>query len=328
MYGNFTDKLGSQFKASMDYIASGMNVEFSFIESGYGEEAIAALEAAVASGDIDGIVAIQGGSPALLEAAGGVPLISACATPASEAEAQEVASYENFLGSVADSDYQAGYDAAKALYDAGCRNVCLAGLTQGMSQSHDARAQAFIDFVDEQDDMTLLADNYSRGLHADAISSFAAAYPEMDGIFATSGSDAVLNSMQTEGLVGSVKLATIDVSSESGTYFENETLAWCAGGQYGTAMVGFAVMYNYLADGTRIIEDPTVPMERFYITMSNFDEYETYIQYVDSGVPVYTAGEIKDMIHYYNEAVDAGYFAQLNTGYSLEDIAARHANLF
>lgn len=327
MYGNFTDKLGSQFKGSMEYIAEGMNVEFVFIESGYGEDALAALEAAVAGGDIDGVIVVQAASPALLEAVNGIPLISVCSKPASEAEAQEVATYENFLGSIADNDYQAGYAATQALYDAGCRNVTLAGLTQGMSQSHDDRAAAFLDFVSEHDDMKMLADNYSRGLQADAISSFAAAYPEMDGIFSTSGSDAILNTMRTEGLIGYAKLATIDVSNESGEYFENETLAWVAGGQYGTAMVGFAILYNYLADGTIIIEDVTDVLTREYITMTSFDEYEAYIKFVDSGVPVYTAEEIKDMIHYYNEAVDHDYFVSLNEAYNLGDIELRHADL-
>ena len=328
MYSNFTDKLGSQLKGSMEYIADDMNVEFVFIESGYGEEAIAALEAAVAGGDVDGVIVVQAPSPAIMEAVGGIPLIAVLSSkPASEAEAQEVASYANFLGSVADDDYQAGYNAAQALYDAGCRNVALAGLTQGMSQSHDDRANAFIDFVNEHDDMTLLADNYSRGLQADAISSFAAAYPEMDGIFSTSGSDAILNTMRTEGLIGYVKLATIDVSSESGEYFDNGTLAWCAGGQYGTAMVGFAMLYSYLADGTVIIEDTTVAMERPNLTMASFAEYETYIKYVDSGVPVYTSNEIKDMIHYYNDAANYDYFVNLNATYSLEDISLRHADL-
>lgn len=327
MYGHFTDKVGSQFKSSMEYVAADMNIEFAFIEAGYGEEALAAIEAAVAAGDIDGIIAAQAASPALIEACGGVPIISVCNGPASEQEAQEVATYENFLGSVMDSDYEAGYAAAQALYDAGCRNVCLAGLTQGMTRSNDDRANAFKDFLAEHDDMELLAEDYSRGLFADSVSSFAAAYPEMDGIFVTSGSDAVLNTMVTEGLVGSVKLATVDVSTETGTYFENDTLVYSTGGQYGSAQIGLAILYNYLADGTRIIGDTSGTLTRDYITMISLEEYNTYTEYVESGVPVYTAAELLDMIHYYNADVNEEFFVTLCDEYTLEDVYERHKDM-
>jgi ABC-type sugar transport system substrate-binding protein len=327
-YADLSSKLGSQFKGSMEYIAAAMNVEFVFVESGYGEEVITALEAATAQGDIDGVVAVQAASPALVTAVNGVPIVTPCAFPASDAVAKEVSAYENFLGIIMDSDYQAGYEASKALYDAGCRNVCLGGLTQGMSKSHDDRVNGFKNFLNEHPDMKLLADDYTRGQFASSVSSFAAAFPEMDGIFVTSGSDAVLQAMQTEGLVGHVKLATIDVSGETGKFFQNGTLAWCAGGQYGSAMLGLAILYNYLADGTHIISDTAVAIDAKYIYMRTYEEFENYIKYVDSGIPVYVGDEIKQMIHYYNPNVNLSYFKTLTGNYSLEDIARRHAGLF
>ncbi len=133
--------------------------------------------------------------------------------------------------------------------------------------------------------------------------------------------------MQTEGLVGKVKLVTIDISSESGTYFENGTLVWSCGGQYGTAMIGFAILYNYLADGTRIIEDTTLTMPRSYIYLYSFEDYEQYVGLVDGAVPVYVADELRELIHYYNEDVTAQTFAEVNRSYSLADIQARHADL-
>lgn len=326
LYGHFTDQTGMLFKNSMEYIASGMNVEFSYIEAGYGEEAIAAVEAAAASGEIDGFIIAQSVSPAMVKATAGIPVICVNNEPTAE-EAAENVTYENYLGSIRDSDYDAAYHAAAALYEAGCRNVCLAGLTQGMSANHDDRANGFKAFVEEKADMNLLADAYSRGLFADDISSFAAAYPEMDGVFSTSGSDSVLATMQTEGLVGNTKLVTIDISSETGTYFENGTLAWSCGGQYGTAMIGFAVLYNYLADGTRIIEDPTVTMDRYFLEICSLEDLDAYNLYVNGTVPVYTAAELKELIHYYNEDVTVEDYIAVNENYTLEDIQTRHQDL-
>lgn len=324
-YGNFADVTGSQFKSSMEYLAKDMNVEFTFLEGGYGEEAVAALEAAVTGGDFDGIIIVEAATPALLTAAQGVPLISACSSPASEEAATEVATYENFLGSVLNGDYAAGYEAAEALYDAGCRNVCFAGLTQGMSKAHDDRRAGFMDFLNEKDDMKLLGEDYSRGQAAQAVSSFAAAFPEMDGIFASSG-NGVLTAMQTEGLVGSVKAAIFDISEETGDFFDNGTLVYCVGGAYTAAMASFAVLYNYLADGTRVIEDSSVALERSGIYLRNKEDYDNYIKYVAGDIPVFTANEIKAMIHYYNEDISSANFAELSAS-PLEDVVARHESI-
>jgi hypothetical protein len=133
--------------------------------------------------------------------------------------------------------------------------------------------------------------------------------------------------MKTEGLIGSVKLAAIDISSESGTYYENGTLVYTAGGQYGTAMAGFAIMYNYLADGTRIIGDTKIPLKRNYLNVTSSADFDNYIKYVDSGVPVYVVDEIKDMIHYYNESVGYDTFVKLGEDYNLDSIYSRHKDL-
>jgi len=324
MYYTFADKLGSQFKSCMEYLGEAFNVEFQFIEGSLDEEGLAAIEAAVAKGDLDGIMVVASASPALLTIAGDIPVLAVCNAPASEEMVAEAAVFSNYLGAIYDSDYQVGYAAAQGLYDAGCRKVCLAGLTQGLTKSHDDRATAFIDFVNEKEDMELLADNYSYGLMVEAIGSFAAAYPELDGIFCTYGTDAILNAMRTEGLVGYAKLATVDVSSETGTYFDNGTLVWTAGGQYGTAMVAFAIMYNYVIDGTRIIPDPIVSMIRPFIQINGSDAFRNYVTYVDSGEFVYSADEVRDMIHYYNSEADYDYFIELGENYNLEDIQARH----
>ena len=209
-YGNFADVTGGQLKSSMEYLAPGMNVEFVFLETGYGEESVATLEAAVARGDIDGIILAQAASPALLTAAQGIPLVSACSAPSREEEAKEISGFSNYLGSIINGDYAAGKDAAQALYDAGCRKICFAGLTQGMSKAHDDRRAGFMDFLNDHPDMKLLGEDFSRGQAAQAVSSFAAAFPDMDGFFA-SASNGVLTAIQTEGLVGKLKASIFDV---------------------------------------------------------------------------------------------------------------------
>lgn len=324
-YPQFTDKLGSQFKSSLEYLADTFNVTFTFLETGMGEETQATFEAALVNKP-DGVITVTG-TAALLSAAknaGDIPMVGSGASYSSEELAQEVATYDNWLGTVVMDDYAAGWDAGEALYRDGCRNVAFVGLQKGLSGQHDDRAFGFLDFVASKDDMNLVAEDYSMGLFADAIISFAAAYPEMDGIFCTATSDAIFNTFETEGLVGSVKLAGIDVSDGVGKAFQDNILSYMCGGNYITEELAFAVLYNYLIDGTRVIEDTSKPAQWNNININSFEDYENYIKYLDSGVPGYNAEEIMNMIHYFNAEADATYFAEQGAKFSLEDVMKRH----
>ena len=327
MYSTFADKTGSRYKSCLEYIANDLNVEFVFVEGGYGEAAISALESAVAAGDVDGILLQAAPNSGLLNASNGIPLIVAGNTPASDEAAAECATYPNYLGCILENSYESGVLACDALYEAGCRNIGFAGLTQGMTGAADDRARGFLERAAEYPDMKIVAEDYSRGQYAAAISSFAAAYPEMDGIYTTSGNDSILNAIYSEGLIGQVKLACIDVTDNTGDFFENGTQVWSGGGIYGTTQVAFAILYNYLADGTKIITNVNEPMRRHYLVIHNVDEFKSFVTAVEGSVPVYVGAEVKNMIHYYNEAVDTDFFVSLNNAYSIDDIMARHANL-
>jgi ABC-type sugar transport system substrate-binding protein len=331
VYGMFTDKLGMQMKNSMDYLAEAFNVEFVFLESGMGgsEGQLAVIESALQSG-LNGILTV-GCTPAMLDAAkkaGNVPIVMIQSEPTTAEVAAEMAQFDNYLGAVCENDYHVGARAAEALYAAGARNFCITGITKGFSKTHDQRAQAAIDIIRSHSDAKLLADEYNMGLMADAIASFAAAYPEMDGVFSTYGTEAAYQAFRTNGLSGKVKYATIDVSESTGEYLASEELAWIAGGQYGTTMVGFAVLYNYLADGTKILPDSAVTLYRPFLEIANLSDYETYVKYVDGRIPVYSIGEVGNMIHAFNSEVNFDYFKSLGDVYSIDDIAQRHSDIF
>ena len=140
------------------------------------------------------------------------------------------------------------------------------------------------------------------------------------------GADGVYTALESEGIAdGSIKIAAVDISSMTGQYFQNGVQVWTCGGQYATAMVAWAILYNYLMDGTRIIPDPSQPLIRQYIEITSYEEYEQYVKYVEGSLPTYDADEIADMIHYLNPDVTyADYETEAHT-YSLADIIARHA---
>ena len=224
-YTRFTDKLGGQFRDSLQYLADNFNVEMIFFESGSGDDQITQIESVLAAGDIDGVITV-GATPATVAVSNryGVPHICACGFPSLEEEIQGVAAYDNFLGGVIDDDVWAGTHCIEALYEAGCRNICYSGLTQGLVKSHDDRANAMRAVVASHDDMNLLADSYTMMEWADDVASFHAAFPDMDGIGFSALSDAIYLAMESEGLAdGSVKIAGIDISSQTSI-----TTSWTA----------------------------------------------------------------------------------------------------
>lgn len=326
MYYTFTDKLGTQMKNSISYLADGFNIEPVFYEfqSPSIEGILATVEGAL-QGGVDGIIAVAC-SPAIIDACkryGNIPFVTIQIEPISDDQAREVAAYDNYLGAVSENDYQTAYNAMQALYNAGARNFGVAGVTKGFSRSHDLRVEAALNFIKEHSDTRLIADDYSSNF-AQAIESWAATYPELDGVFTSAASEQILQTLQTNGLTGKVKYASIDISPSAGEFFQSGDLTWIAGGQYGTTMIGFAVLYNYLADGTRIIPDTTKTLLRPFLNVGSFKEYETYVKYVDSRIPVYSVGEVGNMIHAFNPEVDFNYFKRLADSYSIADIEERH----
>lgn len=217
---------------------------------------------------------------------------------------------------------------AEALYADGCRNVMWDGLSRGYSGQHDARAAGFADAVASHDDMNLIVENWDYTQWADGIATAAATYPELDGVGCTCLMANIYNTIESEGLVGQVQLAGIDVSEGTGRAFENGSLSYIAGGNYACEQICFAVLYNYLLDGTRVIEDPAVNLELNNINLSSLEDYNNYIKYLDSAIPAYTAQELLDMTHYVDETFDAQKMVETCKSYSLEDVMARHADLF
>jgi len=328
-YYAFTDKLGLQFKESIQYLCDAYNCEAVFFEYGMTtDDQVTATESVLASGDIDGLIYV-GATPSVVAVAekANVPYVAVCGFPSLDTEIETLATYENFLGGIVDDDVWAGNQAMQALYDAGCRNTCLSGATQGMLKSHDDRAQAYRDYIEAADDMNSLSESYTMMETANDISTFASSFAGiMDGIFFTAGADSIYLTMETEGIAdGSVKIAAVDISSQTGTYLDNGTQVWTCGGQYGTAEMGFAILYSYLADGTRIIEDVTTPIVRQYLEIKSYEDYKTYCKYAESDIPVYTADEIAAYIPYFTEGVTISDYETEAVDYSLESLSSRRS---
>lgn len=321
VYQTFTDKLGSEFKGSLESIAPYFNVSFNFVETGFNTEEGTAKIDALMQTDVDGIIFVTP-NVANLESASkrNIPII-AMNEPVDEATDAQLKTYSNYLGGVVNDDYVVGYRSAQALYDAGCRNICVSYLTPGTSKNHDDRYRGFQDAAALHPDMKILSESASRAQWPAAINTFSAAFPEMDGLFSTAFSEPGYQAIKKNGLVGKVKLATADISESSVDYIENGTICSIFGGQYNKIMLAFAALYNYLYDGTRILDAVGGYVYTPFIQITSAKDYQVYEKYVTGGDNwVYTAEAIEQLICGVNPAMTPQKFEDFAKAYSISQI--------
>jgi len=327
-YGDWESALGIQFRASFEYLSEAFDFEPVFFILGHGEDAVAAVESLLAGGDIDGIMSSASWSVASMLVADrhGVPVVTAAQFPADQ-EIGSIAAFDTWLGGVTDNEFWAGYRSMEALYDAGVRNVTWSGLTAGFSQGHDDRTRGALQFVAQTPGMNLLTESYSMGVWHEDVTTFAAVFPEMDGMAFTSMNNGVYNAMEVEGIAdGSVLISGTDVATMTGSMFERGVQVWSAGGQYATPMKAFAILYSYLYDGTRIIADTTQPIERNYLEITSFEDYLVYSSLVGGDSPLYSADEIRQFTTRHNPNVTFNDFVRAGQEFSLESVSARRDN--
>lgn len=321
--GIFTgNELYIQWKKNLSSLSEKFNVEFQFVEASSTEEVAGAIENLCTAG-IDGIM-MQSLSENALSIAHdhNVPIVSYCMTY-SQDQMDTFASYDNFIGVITEEDIVAATHAAESMYAAGCRKVGIAGLQRGRSQMMDDRADYFKARFQELGG-EIIAEDYSLMSFGTTISSFAAAYPDMDGVFSVILNEAVFQTYTTEGLAGYVKLAGFDMSDSCDAYFESGDLVFTCTGQQATIVTAFAPLYNYMYDGTYLIPDRSKMVSRNFVEIHNNEECVNYNEYVRFST-CYSPEEIGYMIVGFNPDYTFEQYEAMHKAFSIEDVMNRMA---
>ena len=305
-----------QWKNNLQTLEEKFNVSFQFLDSQGPDD----VENMCIAG-VNGII-MQGCSESILQITEkyNVPLAVYC-MQFSEEELAVFSQYKTFLGVVTEEDGLGAIAAAEAMFDAGCRNVAVAGLTRGIALNIDSRCENFIARFKELGGK-IIAEDYTMMAFADSISSFAAAYPEMDGVFSAFLNEGVFQSFSTEGLVGDVKLASFDLTENCISFLNNGTMVFTACGQQGTIMAAFAVLYNYLYNGTYLIPDRSEMVIRNWITVCSAEDAADFNEYIRFSA-IYSPEEIAYMIVGFNPDFTFEQFKDIQTAYSIAEVKAR-----
>lgn len=314
------NELYVQWKENLTAIAEKFNVEVQFVDVGNGEDLTSAVENLCTAG-IDGVV-VQSVTESLVQKASeyGVPVAGYCQSLSDEQMAA-CAAYDNFLGMITEDDIVAAEHAAESMYESGCRKVAVAGLTKGLSEMMDNRADYFISKFTELGG-EVIAEDYTMMKYADSIASFAAAYPDMDGIFSIVLNESVFQAITTEGLVGQIKLAGYDMSDSCDMFFENGTLVFACTGQQATILTAFASLYNYMYDGTKLVPDTSKVVSRSFVEIHNSEECQDYNDYIRFST-CYSPEEIGYMVKGLNPEYTFEDFQAMNQAFSIEDVKSR-----
>lgn len=319
--GMFTgNELYVQWKANLSSLGEKFNVEFQFVEPTAVEEYTGAAENLCTAG-VDGII-VQTVNEAIIQIASkyDIPVVSFCMTFPQD-QIDTFASYDNFMGLVTEDDIVAAEHAAEAMYEAGCRNVAIAGLTKGYSEMMDNRADYFSAKFKELGG-NIIAEEYTLNKFADSISSFAAAYPDMDGIYTVILNESIFQAITTEGLVGQVKLGGFDMSDSCDEFFENGTLVFACTGQQATILTAFAPLYNYMYDGTYLIPDRSQKVSRSFVEIHNSQECQDYNDYVRFST-CYSPEEIGFMVKGFNPDYTFEEYQAMHQAFSIADVKSR-----
>lgn len=236
-----------------------------------------------------------------------------------------ISSMEYFGGMITEDDYEAAQDAVETLYEAGCRNIGLITMPEGISDFMDDRNRGVRDAVAAHDDMNLIVDYQGMpGEYGEALSQWLTVYPELDGVVNTSNDGTCEAAIYAAGAEDDVKLAVFDLQDGTKDAIRDGVVAWCATGQENTWVISMLLAYNQLC-GKDLLEDNTEVLHRPFLYIRNAEDVDTYEEYVDGDIPVYNEEEIKALVVDYNSDVTLEDFIEVNENYSIEDIRARRA---
>lgn len=223
-------------------------------------------------------------------------------------------------------DYSSGRAMVDTLYDLGCRNIMALAPAAGNS-CHDLRWSGIQDAAADHEDMKIVAEFRNASLAANcpgAIQNALAMFPEMDGVVVTGASsgtlEAVVQTLDTEGVIGQVLHATLDIQPDTDVYLDEGSLSFIGGGQY-PEVCFLAICCVNAVDGA--IELP-IQIDSQFINVIGSEGYQDYVKYIDAeGVFPWTGEEMAQFVARMNPDATFQDLYDAWKGYSMESVKAR-----
>lgn len=243
--------------------------------------------------------------------------------------------YEYFIGNTCEDEVEIATRLAQNLADAGCVEVGVISSAVG-DTTHDQRNAGF-DAVCAETDLTRVAEhrssNNTAAIVMEAVEKFITAYPDLDAIFLTGGTNSQLEgalaALDKHNRRGEIKIAVIDFIDADlmEEYLNDGTLFSIAGGHYVDPVFTAAMLVNAV-QGNRL-SDTNETITLNFIDFQSFDDARNYYQYVENdadGIYAYTEEELGMMLRSINPDLTMDDLRAMAAAYSIEDVMTRHGN--
>lgn len=239
---------------------------------------------------------------------------------------------EWFAGGCHEDDETCAANIVKSMAGMGVTDLGVINIAKGDTSS-DLRDKGAAEGAEEAG-VNILNTTYNITTTTDmtkAISSYIAAYPEMNGIlvlgtYCTGAIPTIEKALEDNGKAGEIKVGRIDFESSLGDYLSQGTFHVSYGGQQQIDPLVSAVILVNKVLGTPIVEDGPTNIITPYLELTSAEEAAQFNEYFLGDEAVYTAEEIKDsMIKFYNDDIDMDYMNELISTFSIADVVARHS---
>lgn len=322
----YTDSLGASYQRYLDYLAPYCGWEVSYGQYTTSEDIISEAENLIQKG-CDVIMTTIASASLMQICENNEVYLAQWGSPVNDAELKATLEESPYwVGCSTVDDYAAGRAMVDALYEAGSRHIMAMAPAAGNS-CHDLRWNGIHDAVADYEDMEIVAEFRNAQLSVNgpgAIQNAIAMFPELDGIAVTGASsgtlEAVVQTLATEGKIGQINHATLDIQADTDFYLEEGSLTYIGGGQY-PEVAFLAICCVNAVDGA--IELP-VQIDSQFINIVGADGYQDYITYIDAeGVFPWTGEEMQQFVCRYNP--DATFQELYDTwnSYSMESVKER-----
>ena len=221
-------------------------------------------------------------------------------------------SSDHFAGYICEDEGSAGVDMVDELIAQGCTTFGLINREAGNGVI-DRRQQGTMEYLDEKGLTYYVSTNTSTATATemvDATDQLLAAYPDIDGLILSSGSNGAIDAIVTDLEGTDIKLTSFDTPADIEGSFNAGNLCMLTTGAQIDPVYALINLYCKMTDNPKS-ETPTEYGSN-YIYMKSAEDAKTYEQYFGE-FNSYTTDEIKSMVD-----MDLASFEKEMANYSLE----------
>lgn len=299
------------------------------------DQTIAAIEAAINAG-VDGLMFTPSADSMLptvtkLCEEAGVYFAITFRTIKDEEVKKIVEASPYYAGNTYESEFDAGYYVTNLMAEQGIKQLAFFSIQKG-DVTADAR-EAGMRQACEEHGVEIVGELRSPAQASnatEAVESWIASYPDLDGILILSTQtagvfEAVQGAIESNDKIGEVFMGSVDFTDDMVTSFETGTLVALCGGHAMPDRALCSVILTNAVLGTPLNGDKPASIHVPFLYLDAAEQAQQFQDLVLGGEPIYYEEECRELfLQWYNPDVNLETVQEVAYQWSMSDLAARH----